>query len=242
MPGRTPGKEASGAGAEPRRRPRPSTRRRDNMSKEQILEDLANSVVNHDAALAKKAAEEALGTGVDPVEAINEGLVKGMNAVSERFAAHQVFLPQVLASSRALYAGLDLLLPAIPAERQASAKRAGTVVVEGDVHDIGKNILKTLLTADGYTVSDFGKDVPSEDVAERAREEKLDVLCISTIMSPTMERMPEVVDLLKENGYRNHVTVTIGGPPTSSSFADRIGADHRDNNAQDAVDWLRSVQ
>ncbi|MDO5861782.1 MAG: cobalamin-dependent protein [Thermoplasmata archaeon] len=212
------------------------------MAKEQIFEDLANAVVNRDAGLAKNTAELALAEGVDPVEAINEGLVRGMNAVGERFAARQVYLPQVLASSRSLYAGLDVLLPAIPTDRLTGAKKAGTVVVEGDVHDIGKNILRTLLTASGYVVTDLGKDVPSDEVAEKVREESLDVLCVSTIMSPTMERMPEIIDLLKENGARSHVTVTIGGPPTSHSFAERIGADHRDDNAQDAVDWLRSVQ
>ena len=129
------------------------------MSKEQILEDLANSVINCKADLAKSAATAALDEGVDPVEAINEGLVKGMSVVGERYAEHKVYLPQVLVAARCLYNGLDILIPAIPKEALADSKKAGTVVVEGDVHDIGKNIVKTMLTAGGYMVTDFGKDI-----------------------------------------------------------------------------------
>lgn len=211
------------------------------MSKEQILEDLANAVINCKADLAKTAAEAALAEGVSPVEAINEGLVKGMSVVGERYAEHKVYLPQVLVSAKCLYNGLDILLPAIPKEALADSKKAATVVVEGDVHDIGKNIVKTMLTAGGYMVTDFGKDIPSADIASQAKDLGLDVLCMSTLMTPTMDRMPEVIGLMKENGSRGNCTVTIGGPPTSPSFAEEIGADHRDNNAQDCINWLKAM-
>ena len=210
------------------------------MSKEQILEDLANAVINCKNDLAKAAAEQALAEGVNPVEAINEGLVKGMTVVGDRYAAHQVYLPQVLVSSRCLYTGLDILIPAIPKEDLANSKKAATVVVEGDVHDIGKNIVKTMLTAGGFIVNDLGKDVPSTTIADTVSG-GVDVLCMSTLMTPTMDRMPEVINLLKENGTRESCTVTIGGPPTSPSFAEEIGADHRDNNAQDCVNWLKAM-
>ncbi|MDO5861786.1 MAG: B12-binding domain-containing protein [Thermoplasmata archaeon] len=211
------------------------------MSKEQILEDLANAVINCKADQAKAAAEQALAEGVNPVEAINEGLVKGMSVVGERYAAHQVYLPQVLVSSKCLYAGLDILIPAIPKDDLANSKKAATVVVEGDVHDIGKNIVKTMLTAGGFVVTDLGKDVPSATVASTVKDNGIDVLCMSTLMTPTMDRMPEIIDLLKENGTRSACTVTIGGPPTSPNFASEIGADHRDNNAQDCVNWLKAM-
>ncbi len=210
------------------------------MTNAQILEDLANAVVNCKADLAKTAAEQALAEGVNPVEAINEGLVKGMNIVGERYAAHQVYLPQVLVSAKCLYAGLDILLPAIPQEDLADSKKAATVVVEGDVHDIGKNIVKTMLTAGGFIVNDLGKDVPSATVADTVKDQGIDVVCMSTLMTPTMDRMPEIINLLKENGTREKVIVTIGGPPTSPSFAEEIGANHRDNNAQDCVNWLKA--
>ena len=211
------------------------------MSKEQILEDLASAVVNCKADLAKSAAEAALAEGVNPVEAINEGLVKGMAVVGERYAEHKVYLPQVLVSARCLYTGLDILIPAIPKEDLANSKKAATVVVEGDVHDIGKNIVKTMLTAGGYIVNDLGKDIPSAQIADTVKGEGIDVLCMSTLMTPTMDRMPEVINLLKENGARFKCTVTVGGPPTSPSFASEIGADHRDNNAQDCINWLKAM-
>jgi len=211
------------------------------MSKEQILEDLANAVVNCKADIAKSTAEAALAEGINPVEAINEGLVKGMSIVGDRYAEHKIYLPQVLVSAAALYKGLDVLLPAIPKEDLADSKKAATVVVEGDVHDIGKNIVKTMLTAGGYIVSDLGKDIPSAQIADTVKNDGIDVLCMSTLMTPTMDRMPEVVDLLKENGSRGNCTVTIGGPPTSASFASQIGADHRDGNAQDCVNWLKAM-
>ena len=188
------------------------------MSKEQILEDLANAVVNCKADIAKSTAEAALAEGINPVEAINEGLVKGMSIVGDRYAEHKIYLPQVLVSAAALYKGLDVLLPAIPKEDLADSKKAATVVVEGDVHDI-----------------------PSTQIADTVKNDGIDVLCMSTLMTPTMDRMPEVVDLLKENGSRGNCTVTIGGPPTSASFASQIGADHRDGNAQDCVNWLKAM-
>lgn len=209
------------------------------MSKEEIFEALATAVVNCKADQAKANAELALAEGINPVDAINEGLVKGMNVIGEKYAAHQIYLPQVLVAARCLYSGLDVLLPAIPKEALADSKKAVTVVVEGDVHDIGKNIVKTMLTAGGYIVTDLGKDIPSADVAGTVKDQGIDVLCMSTLMTPTMERMPEVISLLKENGTRDKCTVTIGGPPTSPSFAEEIGADHRDNNAQNCVDWLK---
>ena len=209
------------------------------MSKEEIFEELANAVVNCKADLSKAAAEKVLAERINPVEAINEGLVKGMNVIGDKYAAHQIYLPQVLVAAHAMYAGLDLLLPAIPKEDLADAKKAATAVVEGDVHDIGKNIVKTMLTAGGYIVNDLGKDVAPSKIAETVKAEGIDILCMSTLMTPTMDNMKNTIDLLKEQGSRGNCTVTIGGPPTSPSFAQEIGADHRDNNAQDCVNWLK---
>ena len=153
---------------------------------EEIFEELANAVINCKADLSKAAAQKALDAGVNPVEAINEGLVKGMNVIGDKYAAHQIYLPQVLVAAHAMYAGLDLLLPAIPKEDLADAKKAATCVVEGDVHDIGKNIVKTMLTAGGYIVNDLGKDVPPATIADTVKNEGIDILCMSTLMTPTM--------------------------------------------------------
>ena len=211
------------------------------MSNEEILKKLSDAVVGGKVADSKAAAQEALDTGMAALDAINDGLVAGMSIVGEKYAAHQVYLPQVLMSAHTMYAGLDILLPAIPKDDLGKMLKAATVVVEGDVHDIGKNIVKTMLTAGGFDVIDLGKDVPAETIIETVEKENLNALAMSTLMTPTMDGMKTVVDGLVENGNRAKVKVCIGGPPTSPAFAEEIGADHRDNNAQDCVAYLKGV-
>ena len=211
------------------------------MSNEEILKKLSDAVVGGKVNDSKAAAQEALDTGMAALDAINDGLVAGMSIVGDKYAAHQVYLPQVLMSAHTMYAGLDILLPAIPKAAMDKMLRAATCVVEGDVHDIGKNIVKTMLTAGGFDVVDLGKDTPIETIIESVEKEKLNVLCMSTLMTPTMDGMKAAIDGLVENGNRSKVKICIGGPPTSPAFAEEIGADHRDNNAQDCVGWLKGV-
>jgi len=211
------------------------------LSKEAILTKLSDAVVNGKPELAKEGAEAALKEKMDPLAAINDGLVKGMSIVGERYAARQVYLPQVLMSAKTMYTGLDVLLPAIPKAQMANMKSCATAVVEGDVHDIGKNIVKTMLTASGFAVTDLGKDVPIQKITDFAKSNKLNALAISTLMTPTMDGMKATIDGLKENGYRKNVIVCIGGAPTSPAFAKEIGADHRDANAQDCATWLKGA-
>jgi corrinoid protein of di/trimethylamine methyltransferase len=211
------------------------------LSKEAILNKLSDAVVGGKVDLAKEGAKEALAAKVDALDAINNGLVKGMSIIGDKYAARQVFLPQVLMSAHTMYAGLDILLPAIPKTTMANMKKAATAVVEGDVHDIGKNIVKTMLTAGGFNVTDLGKDVPIAKICSEAKANKWDALALSTLMTPTMDGMKAAVDGLLENGYRKNVKVCIGGAPTSPAFAKEIGADHRDANAQDCAAWLKEV-
>ncbi len=211
------------------------------MSKEEILKDLSDSVINYKLDLAKSSAQAALDADIDPVLAINEGLVKGMGVVGDNYEARKVYLPQVLVSANCMYAGLDILIPAIPVESMKNSKKCATVVVEGDVHDIGKNIVKTMLTAGGYMVTDYGKDIPPETIVESAEKDGIECICLSTLMTPTMDNMKKTLDILKETGYRSKCFVTIGGPPTSPKFAEEIGADHRDTNAQNCVRWLKEA-
>ena len=211
------------------------------LSKEAVLSKLSDAVVNGKPDLSEQAAKEALAMKMDPLDAINNGLVKGMSIVGDRYAARQVYLPQVLMSAKTMYAGLDILLPAIPKASMSDMKRCATAVVEGDVHDIGKNIVKTMLTAGGFAVTDLGKDVPIEKIVSFAKAEKLNALALSTLMTPTMDGMKSAVDGLVESGYRKSVKVCIGGAPTSPAFAKEIGADHRDANAQDCAAWLKEA-
>lgn len=139
------------------------------MSEAEILKKLADAVVACEPETARAAAEEALKEGVDPVLAINEGLVVGMGVIGDNYANHTMYLPQVLVAAHSMYEGLDVLLPAIPKGDLADSKTAITAVVQGDVHDIGNNIVKTMLTAGGFIVNDLGKDVPPATIAGTAK-------------------------------------------------------------------------
>ena len=210
------------------------------MDESSILKELADAVVACDPPRAKKAAETALAAGMDPVKAINEGLVVGMGVIGDNYAERKMYLPQVLVAAHSMYEGLDVLIPAIPKDENVAAKKAITGAVQGDVHDIGKNIVKTMLTAAGFIVDDLGKDVPPQTVVDKMLEDGSEVVCLSTLMTPTMDNMAMAVQLIAKSGYRDKVIVTIGGPPTSDAFAEEIGADHRDENAQQCVKYVNS--
>lgn len=211
------------------------------MDKKALLKELADAVVACAPDRATVAARRALEEGLNPVEAINEGLVVGMGVIGDNYAERKMYLPQVLVAAHAMYNGLDVLLPAIPKADMKDTKQAETAVVQGDVHDIGKNIVKTMLTASGYVVDDLGKDVSPSLIADTAKDKGIHVVCLSTLMTPTMDNMAAAVKALVDNGYRGNCTVTIGGPPTTEGFAKEIGADHRDSDAQNCVKWLKEV-
>ena len=210
------------------------------MDEKAILKELADAVIACDPPRAKAAAETALKEGMDPVTAINEGLVVGMGVIGDNYAERKMYLPQVLVAAHSMYEGLDVLIPAIPKDESLTSKNAVTAVVQGDVHDIGKNIVKTMLTASGFIVCDAGKDVPGAEVVKDMLDNKAEVVCLSTLMTPTMDSMQDAVRMIKESGYRDKVIITIGGPPTTQAFAEEIGADHRDENAQQCVKYVNS--
>ena len=204
-------------------------------NKDEILSGLENAVVTGKKAESIRIAKEVLSAGIRPLDAIDAGLIKGMMVVGEKYAAHTIFLPQVLLAADSMYGALDILLPHIP--REDAAKRVDLVigVVEGDVHDIGKNIVKTMFTAAGFNVVDLGKDRSDEDFVRGAKEHHAQVVAMSTLMTPTMDSMKASVDALVEDGCRKGLHIIIGGAPTSQEFAEEIGADMHAVNAQEAV-------
>lgn len=210
-------------------------------NREEIIGKLALAVQNYKRNDAAEAAREALEAGIDPVDAINEGLLKGMTLVGDLFSKHQAFLPQLLTAAAAMYGALDILLPAIPKGKEPNKKTVTVAVVEGDVHDIGKNIYKTLLVAGGFNVVDLGKDVPADVIADTVQDNGSSVVALSALMTTTMFKMKETLDLLNENGIRSDVKVTVGGSPTSPEFAENLGADHWDKNAQSGVQWVQGL-
>lgn len=210
-------------------------------NREKIFSDLEQAVVKGDKKKAIETAKIALSNGIPALDAINHGLIRGMNIVGDKYARREYFLPQVLIAADAMYGGLDVLFPAIPKEDAAQKKGVVLGVVEGDVHDIGKNIVKALLTSAGFEVHDLGRDVPVNDFVTNAESKKASVVAMSTLMTPTMDGMKRVIDGLIESGYRSKCKVIIGGGPTSPEFAEDIGADFHAVTAQEGVAKLKGV-
>lgn len=207
-------------------------------SKEEVFEKLKQAVIEGDDVAAKKWAEEAVKRGIDAYEAIAKGCLEGMNIVGDKYARREYFIPEVVLAAQAMSNAVEVLKPHIKMEKGP----AGIVVigtVQGDVHDIGKNIVKIMLEAAGFKVFDLGRDVPLNKFVETAREQGAQIIALSALMTTTMPGMGKVIQLLKEKGLRDRVKVMIGGAPTSEDFARKIGADAWGKDAVAAVEIAR---
>lgn len=205
---------------------------------------LADAVVDMEEERAASLARTAVESGFDAFEAIDKGLARGMERAGELFEQEEYFIPELLMCSDAMYAGIEVLRPHIRREDAGEKVRVVIGVVEGDTHDIGKNLVKILLEAGGFEVADLGRDVPVERFVAAAREQKAQIIALSTLMTTTMEGMGRVVRLLEEQGIRSLHKVIVGGGPISQGFADRIGADGYAANAAEAVKlaWRLSAE
>ena len=183
-------------------------------SKEELLKRLSDGVVDMEEDDVAEAAKEYLDAGYPAFDGIMEGLVDGMNRASELYEAEEYFVTDVLLCSDAMYAGLDILRPYLP-ETSNEEKVTGVIgVVEGDTHDIGKNLVKIMLETAGFRMIDLGRDVPLDKFVETVQEENADFICLSTLMTTTMGGMETVIKLLDEAGLRKKVKVMIGGGPS----------------------------
>ncbi|HIH69974.1 corrinoid protein [Methermicoccus shengliensis] len=202
-----------------------------------ILEELKESIVTYDARKAVESAQRALQNGVDPKVAISEGLSAGMKVVGDMYEQGEMYLPEVLAASDAMYAALDVLLPHLKTEGLSTKETKRVVIgtVEGDVHTIGKKIVGTMLKVAGYDVTDLGGDVPLEKFIETAESQRAHVIAMSTLMTTTMENMRDVIKMLEERGLRGKYRVAIGGAPITEEFKEQIGADIYAPSAEEAV-------
>ncbi|MDG6245066.1 MAG: methyltransferase cognate corrinoid protein [Methanolobus sp.] len=209
--------------------------------KSEILNQLAEAVVEGDDDLVEELAQKALVDGVDPYEAIVEGLAKGMIIVSDKYEKGEAFVPHLLIASGAMYAGMDILTPHMKIE--GSGKRSVGVIgtVEGDVHDIGKNLVKTMLSASGFDMVDLGNDVPVEKFVEMAKEKKADFVSMSALMTTTMTNMEKVIEMMQEEGIRDSLIVMVGGAPVSPEFAEQIGADSTHSDSMAATNWVKDA-
>lgn len=205
-------------------------------SKEELLEALSECVVEMEDEEVVDVANEYLEAGYPAFDGIMDGLVDGMNKASDLYDAEEYFVTDVLLCSDAMYAGLDVLRPHLPADDTGVEKPKVVIgVVEGDTHDIGKNLVKIMLDTAGFEMYDLGRDVPLDNFVDKAVEVGASIICMSTLMTTTMIGMKTVIDKLKERGIRDRFKIMVGGSPISQKYADEIGADGYSVNAVEAV-------
>ena len=202
----------------------------------QISEAIAQLKWNEIAALTNQALE----AGIPALEVINQGLVPGMSVVGGKFRDGEVFLPEVLLSARTMKTALEILLPVLSQQGASSIGRVAIGTVTGDIHDIGKNIVVSMLQGNGFEVIDLGVDVDPERFVEVVRNNDLQVLGLSALLTTTMPMMEETIKALERAGLRQKVRVIVGGAPVTQAYADQIGADGYGADAVAAVEEARA--
>jgi trimethylamine corrinoid protein len=212
------------------------------MSKSEWIEKAVQSILDADEDAAVAVAKKALEAGIDPVEMINEGFSRGIRQMGDLFDRGEVFLPTLIIASEAMVGAVKILEGALP-EDQVGKKRATVVLgtIEGDVHDIGKGIVATMLRVYGFEVIDLGRDVPIQTFVEKAREVKADVVGSSALMTTTQTGQKKLEQALKDAGIREKVKTMVGGAVATEHWAAKIGADLYAENATEAVMRLKEI-
>jgi len=206
------------------------------MSKEETFKLLSDAIVSCKKDAVEAAVNKAKNEGIAPAEIIEKGLAAGMNTVGIMFERGKLFLPHVMMAAGAMEAGVKILEADMP--KDAAKKKLAVIVngtVEGDVHDIGKSIVSTMLQSSGFEVHDLGRDVPLQDFIDKVKETGASMVGMSALMTTTLPGQREVIEMLKEQGLRDKVKVMVGGAPATQNWADKIGADCYAENASEAV-------
>lgn len=209
--------------------------------RQKLFDEIANAVLELDEDRTKALSQEVLKRGYDAWEAVEQGLILGVNRAGKLFDEEEYFVPELLIAADAMYAGLDILRPHIKEQFTGHTRKVVIGVVQGDTHDIGKNLVRIMLEVAGFEVHDLGRDVPPRKFVDRAVEVKADIIALSTLMTTTMERMGEVIGILEDENLRNRFKVIVGGSPLSQQFADRIGADGYAPKAAQAVQLAKRL-
>lgn len=202
-----------------------------------LFDAMRQSIIDGEPEQAEALARQALEQGIDPLESINRGFVPGVNFVGEQFAAGEMFLPELVVAGEAMKAAVAVLEPEF-ARRGTAREILGRVVIgtiEGDIHEIGKTLVSTMLSASGFEVHDLGVDVPIMTFVEKAREVNADLIGISALLTTTMVRQKDVIEALEDSGLREQVKVMVGGAPVTQGWAAEIGADGYSEDAVGAV-------
>ena len=204
-------------------------------------EGMGKAILEGDEDRVAELVEAAIKEGVSPEQVLNEGLLKGMSVVGDLFKRDELFVPEVIFSAKAMKRGTAILQPLLAEDKQQTDKVVLLGTVKGDIHDIGKNLVKTLMEGAGFAVTDLGIDIPSETFIEKAREIKPHIVAMSALLTTTMVHMKDVIDGLKEAGLRDQIKIIIGGAPITRAFAEEIGADGTAPDAVTAADLAREL-
>ena len=191
-----------------------------------ILDELTQAVIRGDAAVVKESTEKALAQGLTPEKIFREALIPGMDEVGRRMEAEEYFIPEVLLSALAMKSATEILNPLIAQSKKVEP--LGRVVigtVQGDLHDIGKNLVAMMLEAKGFEVTDLGINVPPEQFIEKVKSTKADILAMSALLTTTIQKLDETIKSLRTAGYRENLVVMVGGAPVTDDYSRNIGAD-----------------
>jgi len=206
-----------------------------------ILADLSVALQEGDDARVDELTRQAIAAEMPAKQILDDGLIAGMAVVGDRFKAHEIFLPDVLIAAKAMYAGLGQLKPLLARDGVPPMGKVVLGTVQGDLHDIGKNLVGIMLGGAGFEVVDLGNDVSPERFVETAESQGASVIGLSALLTTTMSAMSRVVDLVRERGLAGRVRVIVGGAPVSESFAAEIGADAYGYDAANAVDRVKKL-
>jgi len=206
-----------------------------------ILEEIASNLYNGEAQQVAQLVEQALAQGSKPTEVLQGGLIAGMDDVGRDFKAGDLFVPEVLIAARAMHAGMAILRPLLADSDAPSAGKFLIGTVKGDLHDIGKNLVKMMLEGAGFETVDLGTDVDAKAFVEAVRQHKPSLLGMSALLTTTMVQMKTTIEALEEAGVRQSVKIMVGGAPVTDAFAKQIGADAYAPDAASAVDVARSL-
>ena len=204
-------------------------------------QELYVAILNGDAKKARAATEAALAAGDQPMALIQESMVPAMDAVGRLFECEEYFVPELLLAGRAMKGAMELLKPLLVAAGQKMAVRVVIGTVKGDLHDIGKNIVASMLEGSGFEVIDLGTDVSPENFVAAVEQRKPHVVCMSALLTVTMPAMKLTIDALQTAGLRTQVKVLIGGAPVTHQYAKEIGADGYSENANGAVGLVKNL-
>jgi 5-methyltetrahydrofolate--homocysteine methyltransferase len=199
------------------------------------LKQLWDAVVSGNAKATLAITQQALTEGIDPLKLVNECMVPAMDEVGRRFECNEYFVPELLISARAMKAALDLIRPLLTARGDKPVGRVAVGTVKGDLHDIGKNLVASLLEGGGFEVIDLGVNVAPEKFIAAVKEQQADIVAMSALLTTTMPAMKTTIEALKQAGVRDRVKVLIGGAPITQKYAEEIGADGYSENAVGAV-------